>query len=405
MIIPIAHDFICPWCWIALSQVRRLRAEFDLEIDWLGYELYPEGMEWPPKAVVEVNRKPLTPTRYDLALAAEGLSPVKGPQGMRTFRAHQAAEYAKAKGVGAAFVERLYEGYWKQGLRINDLPVLRLLATGLIDDLGDMEQAIEEQRYRNQVVVFDDPAYAAGVFNVPTFWIGGERYAEQPYEVLRNALIKERGEPEATPAYTGLDFAIPKDRPFMFLNMASTMDGKIITGGRDEPVMDLGSQTDHATMRYLESCADAVMIGAGTLRATPKIRFDDRLTRIVVSGSGDLDPGHAFFRAPRVLVLGQKPVEGTDFVELMDWRTTLRALRERFGFQRILCEGGGELNASLLRAGVVDEVFLTQTAKLKLGANLPTIAGGTAFSREEVQSWKLISSKAVGNEVFLRYRR
>ena len=404
--IAVAHDYICPWCWIGVSQMRRLRAEFEVEFEWRGYELYPEGMEWPPRKVVEENGRPPTPSRTQLAYAAEGLEPAKGPPGMRTFRAHQAAEYAKEKGVSQAFNERLYGAYWKQGLRINDLPVLKFLATGLIDDIEDFEKAIEEQRFRDRVVVYDEPAYATGVYHIPTFWIDGQLYSEQPYAVLRKAVIEALGEPEARPVYDGLDFNSPKDRPLVFVNMVTTMDGKIITGERDEPVMDLGSKIDQATLRYLESCADAVMIGAGTLRATPKIRFDERLWRIVVTESGNLDYSHAFFNAPRVMVVSpRKPNSEIAWVDLKDWPTALKDLQARTGIQRIACEGGSELNAALLRSDCVDEMFLTMTAKLKLGSNSPTIAGGQAFSRAEVQNWTLVSSKQVGDEVFLRYRR
>lgn len=223
------------------------------------------------------------------------------------------------------------------------------------------------------------------------------RYAEQPYAVLKQAVISALGDSGVTSVYAGLDFNTPKDRPFVFINMATTIDGKIITGERDEPVMDLGSKADHATMRYLESCADAVMIGAGTLRATPNIRFDDRLLRIVVTRSGNLDQNHAFFKAPRVVTLGPN--------DTADWLQTLSMLKEKYGVERLLCEGGSELNASLFQAGLVDEVFVTQTAKLKLGKHSPTIAGGEAFPRERVEPWKIVSSKQVGDEVFLRYRR
>ena len=41
----------------------------------------------------------------------------------------------------------------------------------------------------------------------------------------------------------------PNDRPYVVINMVTTIDGKIITGERGEPVHDLGSATDHAMMR------------------------------------------------------------------------------------------------------------------------------------------------------------
>jgi hypothetical protein len=53
-----------------------------------------------------------------------------------------------------------------------------------------MVQAIKERRFEDKIIAFDEPSYATGVYNVPTFYIGGERYAEQPYGVLQQAMRK-----------------------------------------------------------------------------------------------------------------------------------------------------------------------------------------------------------------------
>jgi len=49
-------------------------------------------------------------------------------------------------------------------------------------------KAIAERSYQHNIIGFDDPAHATGVYNVPTFFIGGDRYAEQPYSVIRKAV-------------------------------------------------------------------------------------------------------------------------------------------------------------------------------------------------------------------------
>jgi 2,5-diamino-6-(ribosylamino)-4(3H)-pyrimidinone 5'-phosphate reductase len=206
----------------------------------------------------------------------------------------------------------------------------------------------------------------------------------------------------------------PADRPYVFINMVSTIDGKILTGERDEPVMDLGSKTDHATMRQLEAAADAVLIGAGSLRATPGLWYDSPLIRIVVTASGDVfnKPDGALRRffadSPELaFVASDKPLELPADVRQLpgDLAALLETLRQKHKVSRLLCEGGSELNGQLLKRGLVDELFLTLAPKLKLGRSIPTIAGGEPFSREEVETWTLVSATPVDGELFLRYRR
>jgi riboflavin biosynthesis pyrimidine reductase len=67
-----------------------------------------------------------------------------------------------------------------------------------------------------------------------------------------------------------------------------------------------------------------------------------------------------------------------------------------------LCEGGGELNDALFRAGLVDELHLTICAKLLGGRNAPTIADGLgALKLARATSLVLKSAKRIGDELFL----
>ncbi len=191
--IRLAHDFLCPWCWISVSQVRTLTQEFDIEVEWEGFELFPEALEWPEDAgpaPVENPDKPKTPSRLGLAYAAENMEAPKAvrPKHMRTHNALQAVEYAKTEGDPFPFIERLYSAYWEKGLEINQPEVLKLLAQGLIHDVEAMLGAVANRQFADRIVGFDDDAYAAGVYNVPTFFIAGERYAEQPTRTLRTAI-------------------------------------------------------------------------------------------------------------------------------------------------------------------------------------------------------------------------
>jgi predicted DsbA family dithiol-disulfide isomerase len=192
--IAVAHDFTCPWCWIGWHQAERLKAEFGVTIDWVGYELMPENLPWPPPGppIPSDPRRPVTPSRLELAYAAEDLDRphVARPKNMRTHNALQAVEHLKPCGQANEFVGRMYRAYWAEGLEINSLEVIERLAAGLTDDWAAMRAAIEARQYTDKIVPFDDGAYAAGVFNVPTFFIGEARLAEQPYRTIARAVAR-----------------------------------------------------------------------------------------------------------------------------------------------------------------------------------------------------------------------
>ncbi|MBI3721735.1 MAG: DsbA family protein, partial [Fimbriimonas ginsengisoli] len=187
------HDFACPWCWIGLSQVRRLRREFPgVEFNWLALEIEPEGMGRASSTPqpVETGRPPV-PTRLDLAYAAEGIARPTAPRPrIISHDAHEAMEFAKRQGRADALAVAIYAAYYEQGADISDPGVLEALASGVLDDVPDMMRAIERRRFADRVVPFYESAYARGVYYVPTFFIAGEALAEQPYVVLREHLGK-----------------------------------------------------------------------------------------------------------------------------------------------------------------------------------------------------------------------
>lgn len=192
MVIPIAHDFNCPWCWIGYVQAFRLKEEFGVELEWRGFELYPDELEWPepvpPLPTLQPDRPP-TPTRLELAYAAQGMDKptVERPKRMRTHNAHEAVELAKERGVADELMHRLYPAYWERGLNINEREVLLAETAGLLDG-SELTEVLASRRYADRIVGFNKPAYAVGVYNVPTFFIGGERYAEESYRTLERAL-------------------------------------------------------------------------------------------------------------------------------------------------------------------------------------------------------------------------
>jgi len=218
--------------------------------------------------------------------------------------------------------------------------------------------------------------------------------------------------------------------PFVLVNMAITADGKIATANR--AVSSFGSGRDHEHLLELRATADAVMAGARTVGSSPinlgpgPARFQRRRLksglaefnlRVVVSGSGLINPKADVFRhrfSPVVVLTTRRaPPERlrqlravADEVKVfgshnVNFRAALRWLRGKWGVKRLLCEGGGELNAALFRAGLVDELHLTVCPKIFGGREAPTIAGGGGFHRlANAVPLRIKSFKHIGNELF-----
>jgi riboflavin-specific deaminase-like protein len=162
-------------------------------------------------------------------------------------------------------------------------------------------------------------------------------------------------------------------RPHVALNFVMTADGRVSYEGRAE----IGTRTDRALMFHLRSLADAVMIGAGTLRVdpfAPSVKGRDRQPiAVVVSRTCDLPLENRFFQHPGprlVATTASAPTEAVDMVrgagaEVIGFGETevdlvrlLAALRER-GVRFLLCEGGPTLAGELLALRLADELFLT----------------------------------------------
>jgi riboflavin biosynthesis pyrimidine reductase len=217
--------------------------------------------------------------------------------------------------------------------------------------------------------------------------------------------------------YASLEFpAAPENRPYTFINMVCTIDGKTVTDTRDQDVVGLGSKFDQSVMDNIESSADAVLQGGQTLRATNPKWNPKAPIRIGVTKSGKVPFDKQFFTAPGSRAILVCPaslvVELPEHVERINagksevdpvWLA--KYLRRELGIERLHILGGSEINALFLSHDLVDELFLTIAPKVKLGRDVPTYAGGSALPEDAIQNYELIEHHAVSSELFLRYRR
>ena len=228
--------------------------------------------------------------------------------------------------------------------------------------------------------------------------------------------------PEVLDGYTPWENP-PSERPRVLTNFVVSLDGRATFEGRSGA---LGSDTDTAMLVGLRTRVDAVMIGAGTLRAERYGRVvSDPAKRerreqaglaadplMVIVGGTDLPWDAGLFTAGEgeVVILTaseEEPPETATPVHMerhageVHLPTALAALRVERGIRAVLCEGGPRLHARLIEADLVDELFVTRAPKV-VGGEGPGLVTGLAESDRQLRlEWLLAEPDT--DELFARY--
>lgn len=233
---------------------------------------------------------------------------------------------------------------------------------------------------------------------------------------------------EAEDAYCGLELAslAPAGRPYTVLNMITSIDGRAAVGGRSAP---LSCEADRRIFHLLRTQADAVMVGAGTLRSErygrlvrdPDLRdkrSDEGLApdplAVVVSGSLDLPASIPLFesRESKVLILtnsdrelpkAEAELEVERFTQdELPLAEAMSRLRAEHGIRSVLVEGGPSLCTGLLEANLIDELFLTISPKVVSGRSPLTLLEGELLPSP--RGFDLVSVHLKDSFVFLRFK-
>jgi riboflavin biosynthesis pyrimidine reductase len=264
--------------------------------------------------------------------------------------------------------------------------------------------------------------------------------------------------PEAISAFYdgGLVFSSwPNGRPLIIGNFVQTLDGIVslkIPHQSGGGVISGSNEEDRFIMALLRACADAVMVGAGTLHEdsghlwTPEFiypsmaehfvelrtRLDKKSPRplnVIVSGSGQINLAERVFWTPgvRALILttprgkahllrqGEPTLSPTTEVQVLPGQDALRphdiasTLYGEYGVNLLLHEGGPTFFSSFLTSRLVDELFLTVAPHI-VGSGLlrerPPFAVAVNFAAQEALQGSLLSVKRpdIGGHLYLRYR-
>lgn len=229
--------------------------------------------------------------------------------------------------------------------------------------------------------------------------------------------------------YDRVEFPVLPDRAYLYANMVSSVDGRVQLNGK---AAGIGSPTDQKMMRRLRALADAVVNGAGTFDAEdvyapiePKLAEMRRARGqaeqplwAVATGSGkvrlDADMFKKDGRRPIAFIAERTPKarreELAKLAEVVvcgdehpEPRQMLTILRRDYDCRHVLSEGGPVFNMANVRAGTLDELFLTFAPKLVAGDG-KNIVEGDQFPADALPRIEPVTIFEHEQELFFRYR-
>ncbi|MEU7060192.1 dihydrofolate reductase family protein [Streptomyces sp. NPDC046197] len=214
-------------------------------------------------------------------------------------------------------------------------------------------------------------------------------------------------------------------RPYVLLSAAVSLDGYLDDTGPERLL--LSSPADFDRVDEVRASVDAILVGAGTIRAdNPRLLVNSAERRaartaagkpeyplkVTVSVSGELDPDAQFWHTG-----GEKVVYTTDrgadrlrrsgiaadVVPLgpeVDWRLLLEHLHDERGVHRLMVEGGGTIHTQLLQQELADELHLVLAPLFVGDPKAPRLFGPGAYQGARL---RLVETRAIGDVVLMRY--
>ncbi len=217
-------------------------------------------------------------------------------------------------------------------------------------------------------------------------------------------------------------------RPFVFINVAASVDGKISDERRRR--IRISCDEDLKRVDELRASSDAVMVGIGTVLSddprltvkSPELRrrrvemgLDENPIRVVVDSRCRIPLNARILgeEARTIVAVSEMAEESkvmavrkrAEVVRFGRERVDLRALMEylyEMGVRRVMVEGGATLNYGLLKERLVDEIYVYYGNMIIGGLASPTVVDGSSF--DPPISLELISVERLGNGVLTKWR-
>jgi len=220
-------------------------------------------------------------------------------------------------------------------------------------------------------------------------------------------------------------------RPYVLLSAAVSLDGYLDTRPGEDRLL-LSNASDFDRVDSVRASADAILVGAGTLRAdNPRLLVNSperRAARIAaglpeyplkvtITGTGDLDSSWKFWHhggEKLVLAAGNDAADKAhanlgDLATIQGiptdatWQIALDVLGDVYGVQRLMVEGGGTIHTQLLEEALADELQLVIAPLLVGQADAVRMLGPAHYLGGPSARLRLLESRQIGDVVLLRY--
>ncbi len=213
-----------------------------------------------------------------------------------------------------------------------------------------------------------------------------------------------------------------KSRPYVILSAAMTLDGKIASKTGDS---ELSSKQDKVRIHKLRSKVDAILVGSNTVKRdnpllTVRYAKGKNPIRIILDSKGNINSKSKIVRTskkiPTILAVSKKATKknivklkkhSIEVIMAGETHINIKSLLKKLSKKKIktiLVEGGGNVNWTFIKEGLVDEIIITVSPYLLGGINAISLVEGEGFSKiQQSSKLKLKKINRSGNEVVLHY--
>ena len=218
-------------------------------------------------------------------------------------------------------------------------------------------------------------------------------------------------------------------RPYVLLNAAMTLDGKIATATGSS---NISGKEDLERVHEIRKECDGIMVGIGTVMADdPRLTVhkidakpEDNPVRVVVDSKGKtpIDARITNSDAKTIIAIAREYKD--DFVNSQKYETfrkrgvkfffsgdkrvdltSLMSYLHEEGIEKLMLEGGATLNFSMIKAGLIDEINICVAPMVVGGADAKTFFDGDGFdTMDEAVRLELFDSYSLGKDLILTYK-
>jgi diaminohydroxyphosphoribosylaminopyrimidine deaminase/5-amino-6-(5-phosphoribosylamino)uracil reductase len=333
--------------------------------------------------------------------------------------------------VGALVVKhgRIIGSGWHQGAGTPHAEALALSAAGAHARGATLYVTLEPCCTQGRTPPCTGAIIAAGIKTVvAAIRDPNPRHRGRGFRQLRRAgieVIEGVGSEEARELIAPFARWISVGRPYLTLKLAMTLDGKIADyRGLSKWITSPAARRE---VQALRRRADAILVGAGTVRADnpnllPRPAHGRRPWRVVVDSRGELEDHYQIFQPPgaaRTIVAttrhcpenirARRRAAGAQVwaLPIAAGRVSLPTLFRRLGalgLLHVVCEGGGELAAALIRARLVDEFWFFVAPRILGGKTAIGAVGGPGWPLPSAPELVFTERRRVGRDLLIMAR-